>query len=390
MGDFLSARRRSSQKPVAQKFGLHKKRQVTFEAPPCPNTLAGARVFPRRSKRDRVYHHHLRRLCVSLVGRVMTSAVRGARSPRMSNGEAFFLHGVWANRGARVGGRRAIPSRDALPPSVHLLSLPAIYTGGDGCDPAAEHEVVLSLPLASWPTGASVSCEIGGERLECRALRAGRERGRIVATVAVRPPPDTEGVAFFEPAGVAPPRGYDSVIAAPVILCAERAVCAAVNRAFHSAEKADALSSDVPDPLAAYHRNDAIATLGAALVEPDAHAMDPAAADVLRRWACGLPSSSLAGSPSQDDSDDAFDDRGSAENSAEGSTNDSYDELTFRGCGSLCNPDPVDALAARILRNLPFGSRAHAAAALVAAARTGRASSCRVALDACRGSWTTR
>ena len=165
--------------------------------------------MPRRCKRDRVYHHHLRRLCVSLVGRVMTSAARGARDPRISNGEAFFLHGVGPSLGARVRGRGAIPSRDALPPSVHLLSLPAIYTGGDGCDPAEEHEVVLSLPLASWRTGASVSCEIGGERLECRAIRTGRERGRIVATVAVRPPPGTEGVAFFEPAGVAPPRGYD-------------------------------------------------------------------------------------------------------------------------------------------------------------------------------------
>ena len=248
--------------------------------------------MPRRSKRDRVYHHHLRRLCVSLVGGVMTSAARGARSPRMSNGEAFFLHRVGPNGGARVRGRGAIPSRDALPPSVHLLSLPAIYTGGDGCDPAEEHEVVLSLPLASWRTGASVSCEIGGERLECRAIRAGRERGRIVATVAVRPPPGTEGVAFFEPAGVAPPRGYDSVIAAPVILCAERAVCAAVNRAFHSAEKADALSSDHPDRFAAYHRDDAIVALGAALVrEPEKQPVDPAAADVLRRWACGLPSS---------------------------------------------------------------------------------------------------
>ena len=149
-----------------------------------------------------------------------------------------------------------------------------------GCDPAEEHEVVLSLPLASWRMGASVSCEIGGERLECRALRAGRERGRIVVSVAVRPPPGTEGVAFFEPAGVAPPRGYDSVIAAPVILCAERAVCAAVNREFHSAEKADALSSDHPDRFAAYHRDDAIAFLGAALVrEPERRPVDPAAAE---------------------------------------------------------------------------------------------------------------
>ena len=125
--------------------------------------------------------------------------------------------------------------------------------------------MVLSLPLASWRTGASVSCEIGGERLECRAISAARERGRIVATVAVRPPPGTEGVAFFEPAGVAPPRGYDSVIAAPVIFCAERAVCAAVNRAFYSAEAAAARSSDVPDRLAAYHRDDAIVALGSAL-----------------------------------------------------------------------------------------------------------------------------
>ena len=240
--------------------------------------------MPRRSKRDRVYHHHLRRLCVSLVGRVMTSAARGARDPRISNGEAFFLHGVGPSLGARVRGRGAIPSRDALPPSVHLLSLPAIYTGGDGCDPAEEHEVVLSLPLASWRTGASVSCEIGGERLECRAISAARERGRIVATVAVRPPPGTEGVAFFEPAGVAPPRGYDSVIAAPVIFCAERAVCAAVNRAFYSAEAAAARSSDVPDRLAAYHRDDAIVALGAALVEPERRPVDPAAAAILRRW----------------------------------------------------------------------------------------------------------
>ena len=335
--------------------------------------------MPRRCKRDRVYHHHLRRLCVSLVGRVMTSAARGARDPRMSNGEAFFLHGVGPSLGARVRGRGAIPSRDALPPSVHLLSLPAIYTGGDGCDPAEEHEVVLSLPLASWRTGASVSCEIGGERLECRAIRTGRERGRIVATVAVRPPPGTEGVAFFEPAGVAPPRGYDSVIAAPVIFCAERAVCAAVNRAFYSAEAAAARSSDVPDRLAAYHRDDAIVALGAALVEPERRPVDPAAAAILRRWACGLPSSSLDefASPRGDDSPSSDDDRGSAD-SAGGST-------TANDDSSRGDPIPaVDALAARILRNVPFATRADAAAALVAAARTGRASSTKVALDAGR------
>ena len=334
--------------------------------------------MPRRCKRDRVYHHHLRRLCVSLVGRVMTSAARGARDPRLSNGEAFFLHGVGPSLGARVRGRGAIPSRDALPPSVHLLSLPAIYTGGDGCDPAEEHEVVLSLPLASWRTGASVSCEIGGERLECRAIRTGRERGRIVATVAVRPPPGTEGVAFFEPAGVAPPRGYDSVIAAPVIFCAERAVCAAVNRAFYSAEAAAARSSDVPDRLAAYHRDDAIVALGAALVEPE-RPVDPAAAAILRRWACGLPSSSLDefASPRGDDSPSSDDDRGSAD-SAGGST-------TANDDSSRGDPIPaVDALAARILRNVPFATRADAAAALVAAARTGRASSTKVALDAGR------
>lgn len=344
--------------------------------------------MPRRSKRDRVYHHHLRRLCVSLVGGVMTSAARGARSPRMSNGEAFFLHGVGPNfGGARVRGRGAIPSRDALPPSVHLLSLPAIYTGGDGCDPAEEHEVVLSLPLASWRMGASVSCEIGGERLECRALRAGRERGRIVVSVAVRPPPGTEGVAFFEPAGVAPPRGYDSVIAAPVILCAERAVCAAVNRAFHSAEKLASLSSnDVPDRFAAYHRDDAIVALGAALVrEPERRPVDPAAAAVLRRWACGLPSNSsidefapaVHDSPS---SDDAFDDRGSAD-SAGGSTT-TNDDSHFHSRGSP--RVPVDALAARILRNVPFATNLDAASVLVAAARTGRASTVKVALDACQ------
>ncbi len=339
--------------------------------------------MPRRSKRDRVYHHHLRRLCVSLVGRVMTSAARGARDPRLSNGEAFFLHGVGPSLGARVRGRGAIPSRDALPPSVHLLSLPAIYTGGDGCDPAEEHEVVLSLPLSSWRTSASVSCEIGGERLECRAIRAGRERGRIVATVAVRPPPGTEGVAFFEPAGVAPPRGYDSVIAAPVILCAERAVCAAVNRAFYSAEAAAALSSDVPDRLAAYHRDDAIVALGAALVEPE-RPVDPAAAAILRRWACGLPSSSLDefASP-RGDSPSSDDDRGSAD-SAGGSTTAKDNDSSSPGARASDHTPAVDALAARILRNVPFATRADAAAALVSAARTGRASSTKVALDAGR------
>ena len=171
--------------------------------------------------------------------------------------------------------------------------------------------------------------------MECRALRAARERGRIVVSVAVRPPPGTEGVAFFEPAGVAPPRGYDSVIAAPVILCAERAVCAAVNRAFHSAETADALSSDHPDRFAAYHRDDAIVALGAALVaNPRNNPWTPPRRTSYAGGRAGCPRQSRHSCPRQlvhasPCSDDAFDDRGSAD-SARGSTT-ANDDSHFRG-----------------------------------------------------------
>ena len=283
----------------------------------------------------------------------------------MSNGEAFFQGpNAGASGRSRPRGRRAIPSRDALPPSCHIMSSPAVCTG-DEHDRGETHTVVLSLPLPKLPRGASVGCEMDGQAIECSLLRAemgrgpGHERGRIIATVTVRPPSGAEGVAFFEPKGVALPRDDDAIIPAPLILCAENQICAAVNRAFYSPLVDETSPSD---PHVAFHRDDAIVALGRALVGE----AEPHTAAMVRAWACCLPSDAPRDSRSSDRRDDEeFEEQGSIDSG-------NSDSHAFHA--------PVDALASRIFERHPPGSAVEMATSLLSAVKSGRVAATRLAV----------
>ena len=283
----------------------------------------------------------------------------------MSNGEAFFQGpNAGASGRSRPRGRRTIPSRDALPPSCHLMSSPAVCTG-DEHDRGETHTVVLSLPLPKLPRGASVGCEMDGQEIECSLLRAemgrgpGHERGRIIATVTVRPPPGAEGVAFFEPKGVALPRDDDAIIPAPLILCAEHQICTAVNRAFYSPLVDETSPSD---PHVAFHRDDVIIALGHALVGE----AEPRTAAMVRAWACGLPSDAPRDSRSSDRRDDEeFEEQGSIDSG-------NSDSHAFHA--------PVDALASRIFERHPPGSAVEMATSLLSAVKSGRVAATRLAV----------